>query len=381
MKQFLYGSSALVAALAVAGTVQAAEPLKVGVAGVMQEWFGVIHQKKMAGATPLDINTFGINADTEVDFAAETKLDNGLVVHAQINVKTHGNNTAISVDKQYASVAGGVGTLYLGARESTNDSLHNEAPDVGIGYDDVDIWIQAPANYAANSGVFAGNVVNGTSMKVLINNPAMSVGYVTPQFGGFSMAATFAPSTGTVGAVNKANVPAGGNPTNLYNVWDASVVYAGEFNGVTVGADLGTGGGKGNNGLGSPINSARVFNGGLKVGAKGFAVGGAYLRYDDRGALHSSASSFQGHSWNAGASYSTDVWAISGLYFEETARADRTRPGQEKFDTYMLSGKYTMGPGVDLKATAYRAEFKGQDSAAANNTNGYGLISGLELTF
>lgn len=377
MKKILLGCTALMSSLAMAGAVNAAEPLKLGVSGSMQEWFGVVKQENdgtAAAANQRRTNTFGINADTEIDFSAETKLDNGMVVHAQININTDNNDAAISVDKQWASLAGNFGTVYAGARESATDSMHNEAPDVGMAYEDVDMWIIAPANSASfgTRAAGGGNPFDATSLKVLINNPAPSIGYVSPQFGGFTLGATYS-SAGAVavGAVNKAGL--GGQ----YNLWDAALAYSREYGALTVGADVGTGGG---NGDANGANNVRAYNGGLKLAMHGFTVGGAYLKYMDVGTRHNLTSN-AGQTWNVGASYTDGPMAVSMLYYREKHLGLTTVAGKEKFDTYMLSGKYALGPGVDLKSSLFRGKFKGKDGADLNNTSGTGLVTGLEITF
>lgn len=428
MRKYLYGTTALVAATLVAGTVHAAEPLKMGVSGSMQEWFGVIKNKKatatQSGAAARDINTFGINADTEVDFKGSTKLDNGMVVTGVIEIDANDNGANIAVDEQWVSVGTAFGTAYAGVRQSTNLQLHNEAPDVGIGYGDVDIWLRhpsgSPANRQGNATAVPGmlsfggataisatkassdqNNWDGTSFERLMND-VPSVGYVSPQIGGFTVAGTYSSAGGQVGAVDKYQ--------SNYNAWDLSLAYSAELGGVKIGADVGAYRMNGIKTNTSGNNSQQAYEGGLKVATGGFTLGGAYMRVMEPTKTHGNATatavaavgglpastvpttsflSLDGASWNIGASYVNGPWGVSMLYYTESHEGNVYRHGKDKFETYLASVRYDLGPGIALKSSGFYGKYKSKETfSAAENVDrsqlenkGYGLVSGLDLTF
>ncbi|MEO5372943.1 MAG: porin [Alphaproteobacteria bacterium] len=387
MKKILYGTTALVAATLVVGPVHAAEPLKVSVSGSMQEWFAVVKNKKAGPNTAVgarDINPIAINADTEVDFKASTKLDNGLTVSAVIEVDTNDNGNNIAVDEQWASVAGGFGTVYAGVRQSTNLQLHNEAPDVGIGYGDVDIYLRHPTGggmLSFGGGTATGakassdqNNLDGTSFERLMND-APSVGYVSPQFAGFTVAGTYSSSSTSVGAVDQVS--------NGHNAWDLSLAYSADLGGVKIGADAGMY--RMNGSQTNAVTSLQAYEGGLKIGAGGFTIGGAYMRVMEPAKRNGNAATYaaDGSTWNVGASYAFGQAAVSLLYYRENHQGNPLIRGSDKFETYLLSGKYDLGAGVALKGSGFYGKYKSNEYAGdpLNNNKGYGLVTGLDLTF
>lgn len=412
MNKYLLGTTALVAASLIAGMASAAEPLKVGVSGNMKQWFGVTSQTTDGNSSNTQASTTGgrdyantgLVSDTEIDFTAKTTLDNGLEVTARVDLDivdrgTGANNgapsNAVGLDEEWASIGSAkYGKVYAGVKESINGSMHNEAVDVGIGYGDVDQWIHEPAGMLSfGSGAAGGNNNwDNTSMVALIDDSA-SVSYVSPKFYGVQFGATFAPNgqgnTGgatTIGPANRAY--------HQSDAWDTSLAYSGAYKGVTIGADAGVGGSQGAKALQTGVTStANVWNTGVKLGYAGFTFGAGLFNYNDDLELNSGAAnlSLDGHSWNVGLSYANGPWAASLLYYNEQHAGSNTtgsgaggNAGADVFETYLLSGKYALGPGIDAKASAFYAEYNGRNYNAANvnyDSKGTGLVTGLDLTF
>jgi len=422
MNKLLLGTTALVAASLIAGIASAAEPLKIGVSGNMKQWFGVINQSTSGNAASgtatatrgMDYANTGLNSDTEVDFKAVTTLDNGLEIEARIeldildrgNGATNAGPNGVAVDEEWASIGSAkYGKIYAGVKESINKSMHNEAVDVGIGYGDVDQWIHEPVGMAtfggngAGTGTGGNNTWDDTSFQNLIDDSA-SVSYITPQFAGFQVGVSFAPNgqgnTGGAGTIGPAN-----RATHQSDAWDATLAYKRTVGGFTIGADAGVGGAQGSKfGQSGVTTTAQVWNTGLKMSYAGFTLGGAFFGYNDNltSASRSTTTgagrptSLDGNAWNAGLSYANGPWATSVLYYHEQHRGlignetNQLSTGirkQEEFDTYMLSGKYALGPGIDAKATGFYAEYNGRDYGvgADNKTTGVGLVTGLDLSF
>ncbi|MBF0092964.1 MAG: porin [Alphaproteobacteria bacterium] len=407
------GMSAVAVVGLVSGAAHAVEPLKLGVSGNMKQWFGVVNQTTSgapytsAQATATggrDYANTGLASDTEVYFKASTTLDNGLEIEArvEIDIVDKGNGAAnstpqnVAVDEEWASIGSAkYGKVYAGVKESINVSMHNEAPDVGIGYGDVKEWIHEPSGMVMFGGgaVGGGNDWDFTSFEALIDDSA-SISYITPQFYGLQLGVSFAPNgqgnTGGAGTIGPAN-----RAYHQSDAWDATLAYTREFNGVTFGADAGIGGAQGStSGQSGLTSTANVWNAGMKIGYAGFTLGGAFLGYNDDLSTRSTsgALSLDGNSWNAGLSYENGPWAVSTMFYHEEHRGSIgtgdnkiiTSQKAEKFNTYLLSGKYTLGPGIDAKATGFYGEYLGRNYAAANtnyNTKGTGLVTGIDLTF
>lgn len=412
MKKLL-GATILTTLGLISGTADAASPLKVGVSGNMKQWFGVVNQTTSGNAGSAqatntgarDYANTGLVSDTEIDFVAKTTLDNGLEVEAHVDLDivdkgtgaaNAGPNSAPGIDEEWASIGSAkYGKVYAGVKESINASMHNEAVDVGIGYGDVDEWIHEPSGMTMFGGGAAGgsNDWDYTSFEALIDDSA-SVSYISPQFYGFQFGATFAPNgqgttaATTIGPANRAY--------HQSDAWDTSIAYTGTFRDVTLGADAGVGGTQGaKSGQSGLTSTAEMWNAGLKASYKGFTLGGAVLGYNDHLSMGSTASalSLDGHSWNAGLAYERGPWATSFMFYHEQHRgtiggvsnAGSSASGNhEAFDTYLVSGKYNLGPGIDAKASGFYAEYSGRNYGTAGSnydSRGIGLVTGLDLTF
>lgn len=410
MMRKILGVSAVVGL--VSGTALAADPLKLEVSGNMKQWFGVVNQTtsgtpSSAQATATggrDYANTGIASDTEMFFDAATTLDNGLEVKAKIEIDIADKGTGaanstlnpVGIDEEWVSVGSAkYGKVYAGIKESINVSMHNEAPDVGMGYGDVKEWMHEPSGMAMFGGgaTGGGNDWDFTSFEALIDDSA-SVSYITPQFHGLQLGVSFAPNgqgnTGGAATIGPAN-----RAYHQSDAWDATLAYTRTVGDLTLGVDAGIGGAQGSkSGQSGLTSTANLWNAGLNLAYEGFTFGGAFLGYNDNlsAGSTSGALSLDGNSWNAGLSYETGPWAVSTMFYHEEHRgsigtADNkiiTSQKAEKFNTYLVSGKYTLGPGIDAKATGFYGEYLGRNYAAANtnyNTSGTGLVTGLDVSF
>ena len=362
--------------------VQAAEPLKIGITGNMQEWFGIVKHEKDAGQ---NFNTFGIDTDNELAFSGVTSLDSGLEVTVRMVLDVYnddvgpGANASSGVDEVWVSVGDAGGKVYAGAKESMNHSLHNQPDDYGIGYDNVDLWTRTPA---AGFVAFTVSPWKQTSFEKLADDVPM-VGYISPKVAGLQLALSYSPNEGGLGTQRVDRTVR----TGRTNYWDATLAYGGEFGGVTLGADMGYGRFQGTPqstvATTTVVSSGRAVNTGLKVGYGGFTVGGSWLRLMEPTKNDAVVAAFDGSAWNAGVAYATNAWGVSYTYYTENHQGT---PGgtnrKEKFQTHLISGKYSIGPGVDLKSSFFHGKFNGQNrSADAQNTWAYGLVSGIDVSF
>ncbi|MFN3076109.1 MAG: porin [Alphaproteobacteria bacterium] len=423
MKNFLYGTTALVAASLLAGAAaQAAEPIKLSVGGHMKQWFGAVHnnnQTTNSNGTTTKPNDTGLNTDTMVTFSGTATTNSGITVGAVIKMDAIQNGNGASggaarngvVDQEYATLASGIGTVRAGVVQSSNFDMHSSAPDVGIGASNIPYWLAVPTGMhtfhrVATGATAPGGQANwgGTSFRSLTSQTLPQAEYISPKLYGFSLGASFAPSGGgaTVGPNNTL--------TQQHNSWDVTLAYDGDIGPVKLGADMGMaksyapktpqataasalGGNNAN-------FSYEAYNGGLKVGFAGFTLSGSYLRMmepnvGDMNALANNTAAnlgprLTGHSFDAGLSYGSGPWAVSGTYYEETHLGNMTPTDangaanarkNEKLSAYLVSGKYALGPGINLVSTGFYAEYKGKTLDPVTNTAGYGLVSGVHLVF
>jgi hypothetical protein len=87
MKKALFGSTALVAAGAMAATSAVAEEgIKLGLGGYYNTFFWVGDYDE-DGGDPRDLGSTGLFADGEVHFKGKTTLDNGITFGVQIELE------------------------------------------------------------------------------------------------------------------------------------------------------------------------------------------------------------------------------------------------------------------------------------------------------
>lgn len=368
MRKFLCGAAALVTAGLMTSGVCAAEPLKMIVNGNMQEWFGIIKHEEDAGQT---FNTFGINTDNEVSFKALSVLDNGVEAEAFIRLNVYNNdsgpdgNRSPGLDEQWVALGGAFGKIYAGAKDSINESLHNQPVDHGIGYGDVNIWAKSPVA-GLSSNLLIGSR-DRTSFR-MFSDAAPMVGYISPKLAGLQLGLTYSPNPTTLGTNDYSEEDSGAK-----DHWDVTLAYSREYQGVSVGLD----GGYAHKDLPAG-NDMKAWNSGLKLGYAGFTAGASLMQVQLPG-THIN----DGHGWNTGLAYANGPWGVSYTYFQERRRGDHlSGNSNERFQTHLVSGKYAVGPGVKLKSSAFYGKYDGQDRIADNqNTWGYGLVSGLDINF
>lgn len=367
MKKILPGIIIL-AIISLTTALQAAEPLKVSISSNMQEWFGIMRYERDAGQK---FNSFGINIDNEIVFSAQIVLDSSLEIEARLAFDVYNDdldpsdNRSVGIDEEWILLRSGFGKIYAGAKESINYSLHHQLDDY-IGYDNVDLWVRT-STAGLSTFALGTNPWNQTSFEQLADDVPM-VGYISPKVAGFQLGLTYVPNpkVGTNRNVNNAD----GTPTDY---WDVTLAYAGEFGDVSTGF---SGGYAQQDNTGE--SNVRAWNTGLMIGYAGFTLGTSYLQVQ-----HPGVSANDGHAWNTGLAYANGPWGVSYTYFQKRHRGNHSSGrNNEKFQTHLLSGKYALGPGMDLKSSFFHGKYSGQDwNADSKNTWGYGLVSGLDIIF
>ncbi|MBF0562027.1 MAG: porin [Alphaproteobacteria bacterium] len=420
MNRIFLKTSLAGALLVLAGPVFAADPIKMTVSGEMKEWFGVTRQDgaldpASASQGKEKFNHTGMDTQTFVAFGGDTKLDNGLTVTArlQLDVLTnYGPNVgSTQVHESSVAIAGDLGTIRGGIKETANNTMHNEAPDVGITYSSVGDWVTPPKNFTTFAQPVNGipNPVpyNFTSFAAFTDKqPAVS--YISPTFlDGFSLGASYVPGSGAVGPVNTL--------TTSHNVWESTLAYTKEIKGVTVGLDGGISQGKGPKNGPSTVSTAlspgsyfsqsfTAYEGGAKFAYGAWTLGGAYLGMREHRApcsdigtcpvgagTNSGIPLMTGYSWDAGLSYVNGPYGASVSYYTEQHRGGYQLTAKqpvvgvlgkpETFQTGLVSGSYELTTGITSRSTLFYGKFAGIDGTLANKSDGYGLVTGLDLVF
>jgi outer membrane protein OmpU len=373
MKKVLYGTTALVAGVAFAGTAYG-QAIELSIGGKQEVMFGVGSVWTQNNANQLG-NT-GMSTDTELYFTGSTTLDNGITVQAIIQLEAEDNGDR-NADEQAIIFSGGFGALQLGQRQTLAGAMAYGAPTAGGGLiTNTEYW----------AWTFAQEWDN------LYTSDDLSVSYVTPSFFGFTLAAGYAPED--VGRDDGANTTGGsyqfwraGASSGSYNdIVSAGLAFDNEFSGIGLHADFGYMHRSGvsatagtitgiANAVGGAITVApnaappdeHLFRGGASVSYMGFEVGGSY-GYWDRDANDADL-----QSWKAGASYQNGPYGVAFVYDHFQAENGSNGWGLQ------FSGNYILAPGIDLGAAVFHND--AEPSGPNNNSSTTGGIMGVGLSF
>ncbi|MBF0268071.1 MAG: porin [Alphaproteobacteria bacterium] len=390
MKKILAGTTALIAVGTLAGAAQAADPIKLSVGGMMNQWLtiGDVDSYTYATGRVREYGNVGLISDTEVHFKGDTTLDNGLKVAVVIELEAErtDGSTARNADQQYVTLSGGWGQVRVGEMLNAATIVHNQAPGAGAAFSDV-------------SAVFPASVPNGGSLQTLSSSVttvdgiadagagSVAMDYISPMFGPFAFGITYTPRVLGRGFAQESN--------SLNDLLGAAFVYADKWGPVAVNADIayarfdydhsiGSAGTVTNNATG--VTQAVPF--GLKFGYAGFEVGGSYIRIMDslktgQGvANNAAAGSYDGHAWDAGVAYTTGPWKFGYQYYSSSLAGDLTVRGKDQHNIHNAGGAYSMGPGVTVSANAAYQKYRDEDSSVVGNKQeAFGLITGLSLAF
>lgn len=381
MKKVLIGTSALVAASFVAtGPAAAAEKITLGLGGFMNQWVGFADQDGSFEGTN-DYGSFDAKSNTEIYFQGSTKLDNGLTVGVQVQLESDREAGSIDGNVAYISSAD-MGTLYLGGGYGAYSRVTANAPTAALGgatsgsQESPDQWIKNPNSTTTNANT--QHATGSVSRIFFVHVDAGAeddngIAYVSPSFSGFQIGASYHPSTATDMDANNYKDGAVGGDMSLMQV---AAKYTGNFDGVglTVSAGYNEASDEDTAAFTDGFSQWRA-NG--TISYAGFTFGGGYTKVDQDRASDTN----DGYAWNAGLMYATGPYKISANYFTSEVRGATSIAGDDVYTYYGVNGSYTMGPGVDLKASISKVEWDDETTNLSNNNEGWFAAAGLNLAF
>ena len=377
MKKILVASTALVAASMLStGAASASEKIKLELGGFSKWWVvGAWQDNSFQSANNADYNNVDIKGDNEIFFSGSTTLDNGMQVGINVELEAGGttDNTADTIDKSNVFIAGGFGKVILGSEANGTALLHVMAPDAA-GNTDSDGLLTGGIAIAAPSG-FTGRVV--TSIDT--DGDAEGITYVAPTFYGLTVGGSYKPNSNQDDR-GVTNIAAGG--ALVGEIYGAGALYANTFSGVDFKASAGWATYDVNiTDYSVPSNNQTVneYAFGTQIGYAGFTVGGSYRIVSAPSSLANTVAA-DGTVWDAGVQYASGPYAVSFIYFNSEAQRNQTG-AEDEFTVYQVSGKYTLGAGVDVLATVGHAEYDSEIVGDANDNKGWMVATGLSLQF
>lgn len=357
MKKVLLGSTAIVAAgLVAAPSAMAAEKLQAQVGGYMEQWIGYTSVDDDSGR---DVDGLDIKSDSEIHFKGSTTLDNGITFGVNVQLEAN-HNSADQIDESYLIVRGSFGEINIGSENSAMYKMHYAPSDFGIGInsgDQVD-WAAVSGSGVSTSGYFRG-VLGSTYIEPNRVNDSEKITYYTPRFAGFQIGASYSPDGN-----QDNNTTPDRDSESVSDLVMFGANYKGDFGGASVGASVGFGTALETS---TGTDEPEAFNAGLTVNVGGFGVGASFATSDD--------SNNDGEAYNVGVSYSTGPFGVSLSYF-----SGEVEDSSEQ-DTFHLSGKYALGPGVSANATLGYSEFQDEGSAGDDEVEATYIVTGIRLSF
>lgn len=443
MKKVLLASSALLAFGAV--SVQAAEPIKLGISGTIVENFGYVNNYTANGSSTAPtskLNKFHEQDDATISIKGNTTLDNGITVAAQwdlygyagsqsrsvngacgrsSNVNATGTSTTTAtsqcsgnevIKRAYVTIGSQAGSLILGEREDATYIVHTSAPDVsplapiGDGY--WYWWVVAPSNHR--------NMTLDNDSRY--DDRGNKITYISPSFHGLAAAFTYVPSVSS-SAGSGSGTPATSSDSAIYigngqinganyggDAYGGGLAYSDTLRGVGVKADATI--------VQANITNLRILQQGLQLSYGGFTLGGSSLIRDVPddatatvgGTLISNslaastfgagttstavarAAAYAGNTYTIGLSYATGPYSLSAAFFHDNSKSIKALNGTGKADStdvYDIGAAYAAGPGVVFRAGVGYVDYRGSVASAStkylNNNSGVAALTGVKLDF
>ena len=383
---------------------RAAQRIKLELSGYYQQW-GVatdqdLKQRAVVGGprATQPTNTVTNKHNSEVCVIGQTTLDNGLTIG--INVQIEANTSSDQIDESYLFVQSPtMGQIIAGDENNAPYLLHVTAPDGGISIDSGDLLnIRAfetgsiPTAQGGTTGTPVFDTPLGTTNLRLLDNDSGKFTYITPRFAGLQAGISYIPNFQGGGDNNSALKRLGtgdnvngslgwlGRSQGINNGVAPGINYTETFGGFGVQASGGALWAETGSGFAAPLGghqkNLEAYNAGLQLSFAGFSVGGGWM-YVPQG--QGPAFKLNGDSWTVGAAYEFGPYKV-GLDYMKGTNNGTSAGGKSRLDQGVVSGTYTLGPGIRLVGGLFYYDWNAENGIS-QNTNGIGGATGLKLAF
>jgi outer membrane protein OmpU len=367
MKKTLMAGTALVAGgiLLSAAPASAAEKIKLGLGGYMEQWFGWSSEDSAYEAANTTANSLDQKSDSEIYFKGSTKLDNGIQVGVKWELEGDSTDVAGSTggtgayDEAMLYLSGSFGRINIGKEDTASELLSYGAPSVGpigLNKSDANDWVRQPAGV---SSLTTHNMDLGMSDK---NN----ITYFSPRISGVQFGASYHPEvteekdTKQPSSVTHQGWSGGAN--FVQKVAGANVAFYAAYATQEL-AD-------GNQGA----NRTDPYGWGVggEVGYQNFTFGASYIMED---------TTTTATNWNVGLKYSMGMNAFSVGYQESQTTNTGTVTTDDKSRLWQIGYERTLGPGVKWSSGVAHVDWDGAGTGATNDNDGYMVVTGVRLDF
>jgi outer membrane protein OmpU len=400
MKKVLLATTSLFGVAVAAGPAFAADGIKLGVGGFFKEAYMVNLDDNGHHDFGNNRNTDGFFNDAEVHFTGSTVLDNGLEVGARVELE--GENDSDQIDEAWVYFSGGFGEVRVG---SDDDALANACivPPGGTG----NFSAFSPNQWGANAGglfaQFGGLSSNSVCSGVDDKSDAQKLIYITPNFGGFQLTASYTPNGGAEDHVDGAgphigmthdNVGESRHNLSAYGTYQ----YEGSGWGLTAGLGGAWQGEIEDGNTDEHFDNKNDYQAAINLTLGNFAIGIVGEYYNNLDNVENSVSGVDDDAWVAGigGSYTMDAWTF-GLQYSHR-KDDLTLSGDSAIDgnhadlsqdRVVATTNYALGPGIlvdgEIGYSWVNTDPNLRDiSDTDTNTDGYDALEiglGTNITF
>lgn len=366
MKKLLIGTTALVAAGLIAGDAAAADKIKAGISGYIDQYIGFSENDSTYNNGQTDapnLGGFDVQSDAEVVFAGSTKLDNGLTVGIEFEMEGDAGAKTMNVDQSFVTVSSAMmGTVTLGAHPSPVWLKHNSAPAAskfGLELGDAQSWVTDPG---LTDQTYTNSIGAGTPY---------GVSYTSPSFSGVTVAATYYPENSSEAQAGVEGVTADDHTVG------AIIAYSGKFNDVTIGLDAGY------TTMGSQDTTTSTNRDELAIGAKvgfgAFTVAGGWKDVDS--SKIAGTTSTDGNVWSVGGMYTSGPLKLSLSWMHSELEGAVNTAADDEVDQILLAAGYDLGGGVSLSLALNDSSYDDETTTATNSNDGWAAVAGVQVAF
>jgi len=361
MKKLLLGTSALVAVGLCAS--EASAQGYASLQGFMRNYGSIFDHGSTTAASARDIQ-FTMNSEFFV--RGETKLNNGLIYGFRMEMEAWTQNSSTSaqgvdnVDEVWAYVKGSFGEIRFGEED---DARKLKAYSTYIGGAALFFGVDSP------DGVYA---LGTSSTYFNIENDTNKIIYLSPSFGGFSFAVSYAPDAtkGTRSFGIQFDNDCDGTQGRFCNgnAWSVAADYRGKFGDTTIGVDAGY---SSSDHETAGRNSVTAWRADAFLQVAGWEASIQYGKANDINGNDVDASALGG-----AIKYSQGPWSV-GAFFQQ-GRADVATGGRNKINHFLVGAGYNLGGGVSLGVAA---SYQKRDNATGADPTGTTLTFGIGANF
>ena len=372
-KQLMAGTALVAATMLVAGGAAAQDKKMMKPSISVNGYYegvvgGILDEDNDTAAGQADTPALDTRTDAEVYFNGRATTDNGMKIHAHIQLEgmdehAAGHNAGSAddpIDEYFISVSGSFGKIILGGTGGAPVKMltglsGSWATGVGETLNFDNSWVP-PAHHPAKHYLLQHSRLDTGDVE--------KITYISPKFGGFQVGVTYGPSGHNSGGDNNDRINA---ETTLHDGLEGAVSYTGKFGDVGFGVGAGMTAYQGsNNGMiedrSDWLVAARIDFGG------GFRVSVAHKQVTDDDEARQSQLTDAGVRFVQGANSFSLVGSMGEMDNDDAAHT-------------AIMGSYAraMGPGVKVHMNLLWNETTSEDGESENT--GLAAISGIKVVF